>query len=162
LPEPELEELSLASLSLAPTEQQIVEKTVEFLEAAGKKINEKAVRAQVGEFFNIDITPYKALIKTTVKQFVEDMKDKRKRCNTIPLDQEVDEETRAQDLMCGDGEACNLDESRCDPIEELTEPVEELTIGGMLVKVSGKNKIIEALRQKIIKSGGAIPVEEPY
>jgi len=142
------------------TEQQIVEKTVEFLEASGKKINEKAIRAQVGEFFNIDITPHKALIKTTVKQFVEDMKGKRKRCNTIPLEQDVDEETRAQDLMCGDGEACNLDESRCDPIEELTEPVEELTIGGMLVKVSGKNKIIEALRQKIINSGGAIPVEE--
>jgi hypothetical protein len=154
------EELSLASLSLAPTDKQIVEKTVEFLEASGKKINEKAVRAQVGEYFNIDITPHKALIKSTVKQFVEDMKGKRKRCNTIPLDQEVDEETRAQDLMCGDGEACNLDESRCDPIEELTEPVEELTIGGMLVKVSGKNKIIEALRQKIIKSGGAVPVIE--
>jgi hypothetical protein len=87
------------------------------------------------------------------------MKGKRKRCNTLG-EQEVDDETRAKDLMCGDGEACNLDESRCDPIEELTEPVEELTIGGMLVKVSGKNKIIEALRQKIINSGGAIPAEE--
>lgn len=155
------EELSLATLSLAPTDKQIVEKTVEFLELAGKKINEKSVRTQVGEFFNIDITPYKALVKSTVKQFVEDMKGKRKRCNTIPIEQEVDEETRAKDLMCNEGDACNLDESRCDPIEELIEPVEELTIGGMLVKVSGKNKIIEALRQKIIKSGGTIPVEEP-
>ncbi len=157
---PEMEE-ELPEEELPPTEEQIVEKTVEFLEASGKKISEKTIRAQVGDFFNINIEPHKALIKKTVKKFVEDMKGKRKRCNTIPLDQEVDEETRAQDLMCGDGEACNLDESRCDPIEELTEPVEELTIGGMLVKVSGKNKIIEALRQKIIKSGGAIPVEEP-
>jgi hypothetical protein len=89
------------------------------------------------------------------------MKAKRKSCNTIG-DQEVDDETRAKDLMCDEGDACNLDESRCVPISELSEPVEELTIGGMLVKVSGKNKIIEALRQKIIKSGGAIPaIESP-
>jgi hypothetical protein len=60
--------------------------------------------------------------------------------------------------MCDEGDACNLDESRCDPIEEAENPVEELTIGGMLVKVTGKNKIVEALKQKIIKSGGAIPV----
>jgi len=143
-----------------PTEQQIVEKTVEFLEAAGKKINEKDIRAKVGEFFDIDIEPHKKLIKSTVKKFVEDKKSKRKRCNTIPLEQEVDEETRAQDLMCDEGDACNLDESRCDPIEEFSEPVEELTIGGMLVKVSGKNKIIEALKEKIRKSGGAVPIEE--
>lgn len=156
------EELSLATLSLAPTDKQIVENTVKFLEVSGKKINEKAIRAQVAEFFNIDITPHKELIRKTVKQFVEDKKSKRKKCNTIPLEEEVDDETRAKDLMCDEGEVCNLDESRCDPIEELTEPVEELTIGGMLVKVSGKNKIIEALRQKIIKSGGAIPIiEEP-
>ena len=143
-----------------PTEQQIVEKTVEFLEAAGKKINEKSIRAQVGDFFGIDIEPHKKLIKSTVKKFVEDMKGKRKKCNTIPLDKEVDDETRAKDLMCDEGDACNLDESRCDPVEEFSEPVEELTIGGMLVKVSGKNKIIEALKEKIRKSGGAIPVEE--
>jgi hypothetical protein len=147
-------------VKVEPTEQQIVENTVEFLEAAGKKINEKDIRAKVGEFFNIDITSHKSLIKSTVKQFVEDKKSKRKRCNTIPLEQEVDDEKRAKDLMCDEGDACNLDESRCDPIEEFSEPVEELTIGGMLVKVSGKNKIIEALKEKIRKSGGTVPVEE--
>ncbi len=151
LPEEEIPEV---------TEKQIVEKTVEFLEMAGKSINEKEIRNKVQQHFNIDIEPYKAIIKTTIKNFIRELKDKRKKCNTIPLEQDVDDITRAKDLMCDEGDACNLSKSRCDPIEESSYPVEELTIGGMLVKVTGKNKIVEALKQKIIKSGGAIPMVE--
>ena len=97
------------------------------------------------------------------KNEIEEMKAKRKSCNTLG-DQDVDDETRAKDLMCDEGDACNLDESRCVPISELSEPVEELTIGGMLVKVVGSNAILNKLKEKIIKSGGEIqtePLEEP-
>ncbi len=91
----------------------------------------------------------------------EEIKGVKSRCNTISLEDEVDDETRAKDLMCNEGEVCNLDMSMCVPESEAVEPVEELTIGGMLVKVSGSNNILEKLKQKIIKSGGSIAVEEP-
>ena len=88
-----------------------------------------------------------------------------RRCNTIPLDEDVDEETRAKDLYCGEGKVCNLDMSMCVVEDDLKgaeagkEPVEEITIGGMLVKVVGSNAILNKLKEKIIKSGGEIQTE---
>jgi hypothetical protein len=100
----------------------------------------------------LDIEYFRDIIKEFAKQ----------KCNTISLDIEVDEETRAKDLMCGEGQVCNLDISMCVPENEVEEPIEELTIGGMLIKVAGSNNILEKLKQKIMKSGGSIPiVEEP-
>ena len=89
-----------------------------------------------------------------------------RRCNTIPLDADVDEQTRAKDLYCGEGKVCNLDMSMCVVEDDLKgaeagkEPAEEITIGGMLVKVVGSNAILNKLKEKIIKSGGEIPAEE--
>jgi hypothetical protein len=95
-----------------------------------------------------------------------------RRCNTIPLDTDVDEETRAKDLYCGEGKVCNLDMSMCVVEDDLKgakgaeageagkETAEEITIGGMLVKVVGTNAILNKLKEKIIKSGGEIPAEE--
>ncbi len=82
-----------------------------------------------------------------------------RKCNTIPLDEDVDEETRAKDLYCGEGKVCNLDMSMCVVEDDLKEPAEEITIGGMLVKVVGSNAILNKLKEKIIKSGGEIPSE---
>ena len=81
------------------------------------------------------------------------------KCNTIPLDADVDEETRAKDLYCGEGQVCNLDMSMCVVEDDLKEPAEEITIGGMLVKVVGSNAILNKLKEKIMKSGGEIPAE---
>ena len=81
------------------------------------------------------------------------------KCNTIPLDEDVDEETRARDLYCGEGKVCNLDMSMCVVEDDLKEPAEEMTIGGMLVKVVGSNAILNKLKEKIMKSGGEIPAE---
>ena len=81
------------------------------------------------------------------------------KCNTIPLDEDVDDETRAKDLYCGEGQVCNLDMSMCVVEDELKEPAEEITIGGMLVKVVGSNAILNKLKEKIMKSGGEIPSE---
>ena len=83
----------------------------------------------------------------------------RRKCNTISLDEDVDEETRAKDLYCGEGKVCNLDMSMCVVEDDLKEPAEEITIGGMLVKVVGSNAILNKLKEKIIKSGGEIPSE---
>ena len=81
------------------------------------------------------------------------------KCNTIPLDADVDEETRAKDLKCGEGKVCNLEMSMCVVEDDLKEPAEEITIGGMLVKVVGSNAILNKLKEKIMKSGGEIPAE---
>jgi len=81
------------------------------------------------------------------------------KCNTIPLDEDVDDETRAKDLYCGEGKVCNLDMSMCVVEDDLKEPAEEITIGGMLVKVVGSNAILNKLKEKIMKSGGEIPIE---
>ena len=62
--------------------------------------------------------------------------------------------------MCDEGEVCDLDTSKCIPEIEAIEPVEELTIGGVLLKVTGKNKIVQALKEKIYRAGGEIPVVE--
>jgi hypothetical protein len=80
-------------------------------------------------------------------------------CNTIPLDEDVDDEIRAKDLYCGEGQVCNLDMSMCVVEDDLKEPAEEITIGGMLVKVVGSNAILNKLKEKIMKSGGEIPAE---
>jgi len=82
-----------------------------------------------------------------------------RRCNTISLDEDVDEETRARDLQCGEGEICDLNMSMCVKEENVKEPVEEMTIGGMLVRVVGSNEILNKLKEKIMKSGGEIPAE---
>jgi len=71
----------------------------------------------------------------------------------------VDDETRAKDLYCGEGKVCNLDMSMCVVEDDLKEPAEEITIGGMLVKVVGSNAILNKLKEKIMKSGGEIPIE---
>ena len=86
-----------------------------------------------------------------------------KECNKISFDEDVSDEVRAKDLMCDEGEVCDLDTSRCIPEIEAMEPVEELTIGGVLLKVTGKNKIVQALKEKIARAGGEIvvPVVEP-
>jgi hypothetical protein len=88
-----------------------------------------------------------------------------KECNKISFDEDVSDEVRAKDLMCDEGEVCDLDTSRCIPEIEAMDPVEELTIGGVLLKVTGKNKIVQALKEKIARAGGeiVIPVveEEP-
>ena len=88
-----------------------------------------------------------------------------KECNKISFDEDVSDEVRAKDLMCDEGEVCDLDTSRCIPEIEAMEPVEELTIGGVLLKVTGKNKIVQALKEKIARAGGEIVVpvveEEP-
>jgi hypothetical protein len=83
-----------------------------------------------------------------------------KSCNTISFDEDVSDEIRAQDLMCDEGDVCDLDTSKCIPEIEAIEPVEELTIGGVLLKVTGKNKIVQALKEKIYRAGGEIPVVE--
>ncbi len=82
-----------------------------------------------------------------------------RKCNTIPLDEDVDEETRAKDLQCGEGEVCDLGMSMCVVEEDVKEPIEEMTIGGMLVRVVGSNAILNKLKEKIMKSGGEIPAE---
>lgn len=81
------------------------------------------------------------------------------KCNTISLDEDVDEETRAKDLYCEEGKVCNLDMSMCVVEDDLKEPAEEITIGGILVKVVGSNAILNKLKEKIMKSGGEIPAE---
>ena len=40
--------------------------------------DEKEIRSKVEQYFNIDIEPYKAIIKTTIKNFVRELKDKVK------------------------------------------------------------------------------------
>ncbi len=81
------------------------------------------------------------------------------KCNTIPLDEDVDDETRAKDLSCGEGKVCNLDMSMCVVEGDVKDPIEEMTIGGMLIKVVGSNAILNKLKEKIMKSGGEIPAE---
>ena len=81
-----------------------------------------------------------------------------KECNKISFDEDVSDEVRAKDLMCDEGEVCDLHTSRCIPEIEAMEPVEELTIGGVLLKVTGKNKIVQALKEKIARAGGEIVV----
>ncbi len=97
-------------------------------------------------------------VNMKLEEIVKEVETKKnKKCFEIDED-ETDETKIAQSLMCGEGEVCNVEIGECIP-EKDADYVEELTLGGMIVKLTGKNKIIDALKQKIIRMK-EIPVQE--
>ncbi len=140
------------------TEEQIREATLIAIKSAKKGDKPSDIRKRVAEEFNIMITPYEDFINNVIKEYSAAKKEAKKVKKALVECYTKDD---LSDIKCPDDLVCNLTTKVCIEEKDAVEPVEELTIGGMLVKVTGENNIIKALREKILKSGGEIPTEEP-
>ena len=154
--EPSFEESIAETGALGPEEEPLAEEEIPNIESEPEEepvvVEEPVVEEEPVEEEIPDIS-------SDVELSEDEEPVPLQKCNTIPLDEDVDDETRAKDLYCGEGQVCNLDMSMCVVEDELKEPAEEITIGGMLVKVVGSNAILNKLKEKIMKSGGEIPSE---
>ena len=100
-------------------------------------------------------------IQKEQEQLAEQLKKKalRKKCFQIDDISISSEEQIASSLVCGEGEVCNVDTRECIPVNE-AEYIEDMTIGGMMVRVTGKNEIIKAIKDKILSQIKTNVIEE--
>ena len=75
-----------------------------------------------------------------------------KKCNLKDSSMLSTNEELIENLRCDEGEVCDLDKNECVPVEEIKndEIVESITIGDSIMKVKGKNAIVDALKNKIL------------
>ena len=103
------------------------------------------------QVFNLDFSGNEDTITEIYRELIEKTKKKSsmKKCNTLEKYSTIEE--AKEDLICPEGESCDILGGVC-RIAEDDDIVEEVMINDVLIKVIGAENIVNALKEKIKSS----------